>query len=210
MSYSLWPHGLQHSRNPCPSLSPRACSNACSLSWWCHPIISTSDALFSSCLQSLPTSGSFPISRLFASGGQTVGASAPASVLQMNIQGWFPLGLIDLISLQSKGLWRVLLHHSSKASLLQCSAFFMVQLSHPYMTTGKTIRIWLLEECWAILKGSAIQETSEKETQRIGTMERKQPHYWLCEPREFTELFSSLVLPHLRGTWPHFLVSWGI
>ena len=97
---------------------------------------------FSSHLQSFPASGSFPKSWLFASGGQNSGASA--SVLSKNIQGWFPLGLTGLISLLSKGLPSFLRHHSWKALILQCSAFFMAQLSHPYMTTGKTIAftIW--------------------------------------------------------------------
>ena len=92
-----------------------------------------------SCLQSFPASGSFPMSRLFASGGQSIGASASALVLPMNIQSSFPLGLTSLISLQTKGLSRVYFNHCSKASILRCSAFFMVQLSHPHMTTGKAI-----------------------------------------------------------------------
>ena len=96
--------------------------------------------LFSSCLQSFPASGSFPMSQFFPSGDQSIGTSASASVLSMNIQDRFPLGLTSLIPLQSKGLPRVSLfqHHSPKASILQCSAFSMVQLSHPYMITGKT------------------------------------------------------------------------
>ena len=89
---SLWPHGLQHTRLPCPSLFSRACSNSCSLSWWCHATISSSVIPISSCLQSFPASGSFPRSQFFASGGQSIGASASASVLPMNIQDWFPLG----------------------------------------------------------------------------------------------------------------------
>ena len=108
MSDSLWLHGLQHTRLPCLSLSPGACSNSCPLSLWCHKIISSSVIPFSSCLQSFPTSGSFPMSWLFAAGGQSIGASVLASVLPMNIQGWFPLGLTGLISSQSKGLSRVL------------------------------------------------------------------------------------------------------
>ena len=95
-------------------------------------------ALFSSCLQSFPASGSFLMSQCFASGGQSIGTSASASVLPVNIQGWFPLGLTGLISLQSKSL---LQHHSSKASILQQSAFFITPPSHPYMTTGKTIAL---------------------------------------------------------------------
>jgi len=139
-SDSLQPHGLQHARPPCPSPTPRACSNSCPLSRWCHPTISSSAVPLSSCLQSFPPSGSLLLSKLFASGGQSIGISASASVLPMNIQDWFPLGLTGWISLLSKGLFKSLLqHHSSKASILQCSAFFMVQLSHPYMTTGKTI-----------------------------------------------------------------------
>ena len=102
----LWSHGLQHARLPCSLPSPGACSNSCPC-WWCHPTISSSVTHFSSCLRSLPASGSFPVSWLFASGGQSIGASASASVLSMNIQSWFPLGLTGWISLQSKGLSRV-------------------------------------------------------------------------------------------------------
>ena len=102
-----WHHGLQKARLPCPSPTPRACSNSCPLSRWCHLTISSSKALFSSCSQSFPTWGSFPMSQLFASGSQSVGASASASVLPMNVQGVFPLGLTGLISLQSKGFSRV-------------------------------------------------------------------------------------------------------
>ena len=108
VSDSFRPHGLQHTRLPCPSPSPRACSNSCPLSWWCHSTISSSVIPFSSCLQSFPASGSFLMSQLFVSGVQNIGASASASVLPVNIQDWFPLGLTSLISLQSKGLSRVL------------------------------------------------------------------------------------------------------
>ena len=101
MSDSLQPHGLQHTRLPCPSLSPRVCSNSCPVSQWCHPTISSSAIPFSSYLQSFPASGSFALSQLFTSGSHSFGASA--SVLPMNIQGWFPSGLTGLISLQSKG-----------------------------------------------------------------------------------------------------------
>ena len=106
VSDSLWPHGLQYARLPCPSLSPSVCANSCPLSWWCHPIISSSVPLFS-CRQSFPASGSFPVSWLFTSGDQSIGTLASASVLPMNIQGWFPLGLTGLISLQSNGLSNV-------------------------------------------------------------------------------------------------------
>ena len=107
MSDSLWPHGLQHTRPPCPLPTPKVCSNSCRLSQWCHPTISSSVTPFSSCLQSFPASGSFLIIWLFASGGQSIGVSASASVLPMNIQDWFPLALTGLISLQSKELSRV-------------------------------------------------------------------------------------------------------
>ena len=107
MSSSLWPRGLQHSRLPCPSLSPRVCSNSFPFSRWCHPAISSSVIPFSSGLQSFPASGSFPMSQFFISGGQSTGASVSASVFPMNIQDCFPLGLTSLISLQSKGLSRV-------------------------------------------------------------------------------------------------------
>ena len=107
VSDSLPPHGLQHTTPPCPSPSPGACSDSCPSSQWCHPIISFSVIPFSSCLQSFPASRSFQMSQFFASGGQSIGASAAVSVLPVNIQGWFPLGLTALISLQSKRLSRV-------------------------------------------------------------------------------------------------------
>ena len=141
MSDSLRPHGLQHARLPCPSPTPRAYSNSCPSNQWCHPNILPSVVPFYSCLQSFPESGSFPMSHFFASGSQSIGVSASASVLPMNIQDWFPLGQTRWISLQSQGLKNLLQQHSSKASVFQCSAFFMVQLSHTYMTTGKTIAL---------------------------------------------------------------------
>ena len=142
MSNSLWPQELQDSRHPCPSPTPGVYSNSCPLSRWCHPAISSSVVPFSSCPQSFPASGSFPMSQLFTSGGQSTGVSVLTSVLPMNTQDWSPLGWTGWISLQSKGLFKSLLqHHSSKASILWHSAFFMVPLSHPYMTTGKTIAL---------------------------------------------------------------------
>ena len=141
MSDSLRPHESQHARPPCPSPTPRVYSDSCPSSWWCHPAISSSVIPFSSCRQSLPASGSFPMSQLFAWGGLSIGVSASASVLPMNTQDWSPLGWTGWISLQSKGLKSLLQHHSSKASILWCSAFFIVQLSHAYMTTRKTIAL---------------------------------------------------------------------
>ena len=116
---SLRPHGLQHTRPPCPSPTPRVCSNSCPWNRWCHPTISSSVSLFSSCLQSSLASGSFPMSQFFASGGQSIGASASASVLPINIQDWFPLVLTGLISLQSKGLSRVF----SNTTVQKCQFF---------------------------------------------------------------------------------------
>ena len=142
MSNFLRSHELQYTRLPCPSLSQRVCANSCPLSQWCHPTISSSVIPFFSCLQSFLESGSFPVSQLFISGGQSIEVSASSSVLPMNIQDWFPLGLTGLISLLSKGLSRVFSNTTvQKPSILWLSAFFIVQLSHPYMTTGKTIAL---------------------------------------------------------------------
>ena len=107
MSEYLPHHGLQHARLPCPSLFPRACLDSCLLSWWCHPTILLSVTPFSSCPQSFPGSGKVILSQIFASSGQSIGVSALASVLPMNIQSWFPLGLTSLVSLLSKELSRV-------------------------------------------------------------------------------------------------------
>ena len=133
MSDSLRPHELQHAKLPCPSPTPGACSNSCPWSQWCHPTISSSVIPSSSHLQFFPASGSFPMSQFFASGDQSIGVSASASVLPTNIQDWSPWVQGALKSL--------LQHHSSKASIFRCSTFFMVQLSHPYLTTGKTIAL---------------------------------------------------------------------
>ena len=141
VSDSLWSHGLQHTRLPCPSSIPGAYSNSCPLSQWYHPTILSSVVPFSSCLQAFPASGSFPVSQFFTSGGQSLGVSASASFLPMNTQDWLSLGLPGLISLQSKGLSSLLQHHSSKSPILWHSAFFMVQLSYPYMTAGKAIAL---------------------------------------------------------------------
>ena len=129
VSDSLQPHGLQHARLPCPSPNPGVYSNSCPLSRWCHPTISCSVVPFSSRLQSFPSLGSLQMSQFFASGGQSIGVSASASVLAMHIQDWFPLGLTGWIFLRSKGLSSLLQHHSSKTSILRHSAFFVVQLS---------------------------------------------------------------------------------
>ena len=124
MSNSLQPCEPQYARPPCSSPTAGVYLNSCPLSWWCHPTISSSVIPFSSCLQSFPASGSFSMSQFFASGGQSIGVSASASVLQMNIQDWFPLGLTGLISLLSKGLSRVFSN-----TRVQKHQFFGTQLS---------------------------------------------------------------------------------
>ena len=142
VSDSLRPHELHHVRPPCPSPPPGVYSDSHPSSRWCHPAISSSVVAFSSCPQSLPASESFPVSQLFTSGGQSIGVSASASVLPMNTQGLisFSMDWLDLLAVQET-LKSLLQHYSSKASILRCSAFFTVQLSHPYMTTGKTIAL---------------------------------------------------------------------
>ena len=145
VSDSLRPHELQHARPPCLSPIPGVYPNSCPLSWWCHPAISSSVVPFSSCPQSLPASESFPMNQFFPCSGQSIGVSASASVLPMNTQDWSPLGWTGWISLQSK--WLLGLQSS-----LWCLAFFTVQLSHPYMTTGKTIALTRQTRLWFVGK----------------------------------------------------------
>ena len=145
MSDSLWPHESQHTRPPCPSPTPGIHSNSCPSSRWGHPAILSSVIPFSSCPQSLPASGSFPMSHIFAWGCQSTGVSASASVLSMNTRDWSPLWWTGWISLQSKGLSRVFSNttvqkHQFFGTQLSLS-WRSVQLSHPYMTTGKTIAL---------------------------------------------------------------------
>ena len=148
LSDYLRPHGLQHARLPCPSPSPRACSNSCPLSWWCHPTISSSIVPFS-CLQSFPVSGSF-FNELFLhirwSKDQSFSIS-PSNEYSGLIS--FRIDWFDLPAIQGT-LNSLLQHCNSKASILQCSAFFMVQLSHPYMTTGKTIALTI----WTFIRNA--------------------------------------------------------
>ena len=133
MSDSLWPHGLQHPSPPCPSLSPGACSNSCPLSQWCRLTISSFVIPCSSCLQSFPASGSFPMSQLFTSDGQSIGTSA--SILKMNIQDWFPLGLTGWISLQSKGLSRVFFFFFWLSRVFKSNSSVLSLLSSPTLTS---------------------------------------------------------------------------
>ena len=138
----LWPHRLQHTRLPCPSPSPRTYSDQWPLNQWCHPTISSSVVPFSSCLQSFPASGSFTMSQSFASGGQNIGHISFSISISNEYSGpiSFRIGWFDLLAVQGT-LKRLPQHHSSKSSILMCSAFFMLELSQPYMTIGKTIAL---------------------------------------------------------------------
>ena len=138
MSDYLQPHEPQHARPPCPSPTPRVYSNSCPLSLWCHPTISSSVVPFSPRLQSFPASGSFPMSQLFAWGGQSIGVSASTLVLPMSTQDWSPLGWTGWISLQSKGLSRVFSN-----TTVQKHPFFSAQLS---LQSNSHIHTWLLEK----------------------------------------------------------------
>ena len=142
MSDSLWPHGLQHTRPPCPSPTPGVYSNSCPLNQWCHPTISFSAVPFSSRLQSFPASGSFQMSQLFISGGKSIGVSASTSVLPMNIQVWFPLKWTGWISLQSKGLSRVFSNTTIQKHQF-FGQFFTTQFS---LWSNSHIHTWLLEK----------------------------------------------------------------
>ena len=138
MSNSLWPHGQQHTRPPCPSLTPRVYPNSCPLSQWCHPAISSSVIPFFFCPQSFSAMGSFEMSQLFTSGGQNIGVSASTSVLPVNTQDWSPLGWTGWLSLQSKGLSRVFSN-----TTVQKHQFFGAQLS---LQSNSHIHTWLLEK----------------------------------------------------------------
>ena len=138
ISNSVQHYGLQHARPPCSSPTPGACSNSCPLSQWCHPTISSSAVPFSSCLQSFPASGSFATSQFFALDSQIIGPSVSVSVLPMNIQDWFPLGLTCLISLLSKGISRIFSN-----TTVQKHQFFGTELS---LWSNSHIYTWLLEK----------------------------------------------------------------
>ena len=138
LSDSLWSHGLQYARLPCLSPTPRSCSNLCPSSWWCRPTISSSAVRFSSCLQTFPSSESFLRSQFFASGGQSIGVSSSASVLPMNIQDWFPLGLTGLISLQSLGLSKRVYSDTTVQKYQFCTQLSLWSNSHTHT--------WLMEK----------------------------------------------------------------
>ena len=178
MSDSLWPHRQQQARILCPPLSPGVCSNSCPLSWWCYLTISSSGTLFSFCPQSFSASGSFPESWLFVSGGQSIGVSASVSVFPMNIQVWFPIGLIGLISLQSKGLSRVF-----SSTTIWKYQFFSTQ---PTLWSNSHICTWLLEKPQLWLDGQSqvrvtcghLLSDSDRITCRI--IHKPGPYYLFC------------------------------
>ena len=173
MSDSLWPHELQHARPPCPSPTPRVHSNSCPSSRWCHPAISYSVIPFSSCTQSLPASGSFPLSQLFTWGGQSIGVSASASVLRMNTQDWSPLRWTGWVSLHSKGILRVFCnttvqkhqffgaqlsnntredsthgHHQMVNTKIRLILFFAAKMEKLYTVSKNKTRSWLWLRSW--------------------------------------------------------------
>ena len=173
---------------------------------WCHPTISSSVVPSSSCLQSFPASASFPVSQFFTSGGQSIGASASTSILPRNIQDWFPLGLIGLISLQSRGLSRVFSNTSSKASILQHSAFFVVWLSHPYMTTGKTIALTrqiFVGKVMSLLFNmlSSLVITFLPRSKRLLISWLQPPSAVILEPKKIESVSVSLILHVFAMKW---------
>ena len=145
---SLQPHGLQHARLPCPSPSPRACLNSCPLSRWCHPTISSSIVPFSSCPQSFPSSGSFLMNRLFASGGPKYWSFSSASVLPVNIQSWFPLRLANLVPLQSEGLSRVFSNTTAQKHQFFGAQPSLWSNSHHHTWLLEKTKLWLDRLCW--------------------------------------------------------------
>ena len=173
MSDSLGPHEPQHARPPCPSPTPGIHPNPCPLSQWCHLTISSSVVPFSSCPQSFPASGSFQMSQFFASGGQSIGVSASAISPSNGYLGLisFRMDWLDLPAVQET-LKSLLQHHGSKASILPPSAFFIVQLSHPYMTTGKTIDWLSLSKWWHQIRKECrmkIEESSRLSSEASNT-----------------------------------------
>ena len=153
MSNSLWPHGLQQARLSCPSPTPRACSNSCPSSRWSHPTISSSVISVSSCLQSCSASESLPVSEFFASGDQSIGASALALVLPVNIQAWFPLGLTGLISLQSKGLQESSLTPQFKSINSSVLSFLYGSALISFVSKTMSLLFFLLSNLFILIGG---------------------------------------------------------
>ena len=213
MSDFLGTHKLQHASLPCPSPTPGACSTSCPLRWLCHSTISSSVVPFSSCLQSFPASGSFPVSQFLASGDQSTGVSASASVLPVNIQDWFPLGWTGWISLQSKGLSRVF----SNTTVLWRSAFFIVQLSHSYITTGITIsltRQTFVGKVTSLLLNmlSRFVIAFLPRSKRLLISWLQSPSAVILEPKNIKSLIVSVVSPFIchevMGPYATILVFW--
>ena len=196
MSDSLQLHGLQHTRLPCPLPSPRACSNSCPLSWWCHPTILSSVVPFSLWLQSFPTTRSFLISQFFASGGYSISPSNEYSGLISFQIDWF-----DLLAVQ-RTLKSLLQHHSSKAPILQHSAFFMVQLSHAYLTTGKTKALtrWtfvgkVMSLLFNMLSGLIITFLPRSKHLIISWLQS--PYAMILKPKKIKSVIVSIVSPSI-------------
>ena len=203
VSDSLQPHGLQHTRLACPSPTPRVYSNSRLLSQWCHPTISSSIFPFSFCLQSFSASESFPMSQFFASGGQCIGSFSfivsPSSEYSGLIS--FRIDWFDLLAVQGT-LKSLLQHHSSKASILRCSVFLMVQLSHPYMTTGKTIaltRRTFVSKVMSLLfiMLSRLVITFLPRSKHLLISWLKSPSAVILEPRKIKSLTVSFVSPSI-------------
>ena len=206
VSDSLWPRGLQHARLPCPSPTPGACSNSCPSSRWCHPTISSSVIPFSYCLQSFPASGSFPISWLFASDSQSIGASASATVFPMNIQNWFPLGVTSLI-LQSKGLSRAFSN-----TTVQKHQFFSIQ---PSLWFHSHIHPWLLEKTIALTRWTFAGKVVTllfnilsrfviaclPRSQRLLISWLQSPSAVILEPKKIKSVTVSIVFPFIAMKW---------
>ena len=202
MSYSLWPHGLQHPSFPCPSPTPGAYSNSCPLNWWCHPTISSSVIPFS-CLQSFPASGSFQMSQLFTLGDQSIGVSASAIRPSNEYSGLisFRMDWMDLLAVQEtpKSPFQ---HHSSKASILQGSAFFIVQLSHPYTTIGKIIaltRLTFVGKVMSLLFNmlSTLVITFLPRSKRLLVSRLQAPSAMILDPPKIKSLIVSIVSPSI-------------
>ena len=201
MSDSLSPHGLQHIRFPYPSPTPRACSNSCPLSQWCQPAISSSVVPFSSCLHSFPASGSFSMSQFFSSGGQKYWSFSFNISPSNEYSGliFFRIDSFDLLAVQGT-LKSLLQHHSSKASILQHSVFFMVQLSYPYMTTGKTIALTrqifvgkVMSLLFNVLSRLVIAFLPRKKHLLISWLQS--PYAKILEPKKMKSVTVSIVSP---------------
>ena len=183
MSHSLQPHGLQHARLPCPSLSPGVCSHSCPLNPWCYLIISSSVTPFFFCFQSFPASGSFPVNQLFALGGQSIGTSASVSVLPMNIQGWFPSGLTGFISLQPEGLSRVF----SRTTVRSINSLALSLLYGPTLTFVSVqllSHIRLFATLWTTACQASLSITNSRSPPKPMSIVSVMPsnHLILCRP----------------------------